>query len=74
MRRGPGPGPVWAWAAADFVGVAWDLAVKLPGTAGAFRAGTVLENKAWIIAAATQLLTPQEARAARRWSWTGPGR
>ena len=39
--------------------------VELPGTAAAFRAGTVQENKARIIAvAATQLLTPEEARAA----------
>ena len=52
-----------AWAAADIVGLAWDLAVKLPGTAAAFRAGIVQENKARIIAAATQLLDPAEARA-----------
>jgi hypothetical protein len=53
-----------AWAAAEIVGLAWDLAVKLPGTAAAFRAGVLQENKARIIAAATQLLTPDEARAA----------
>jgi hypothetical protein len=53
-----------AWAAAEIVGLAWDLAVKLPGTAAAFRAGIVPENKARIIAAATQLLTPDQARAA----------
>ena len=53
-----------AWAAADILGLAWDLAVKLPGTAAAFRAGIVQENKVRIIAAATQLLDPGEARAA----------
>jgi uncharacterized protein DUF222 len=53
-----------AWAAADILGLAWDLAVKLPGTAAAFRAGILQENKARIIAAATQLLDPGEARAA----------
>ena len=53
-----------AWAAASLLELAWDLAVKLPGTAAAFRAGCVPENKARIIAAATQLLDPGEARAA----------
>jgi len=53
-----------AWAAAATLELSWDVAVKLPGTAAAFRAGVLQENKARIIAAATQLLTPQEARAA----------
>ncbi|HEY6296214.1 MAG TPA: DUF222 domain-containing protein, partial [Streptosporangiaceae bacterium] len=53
-----------AWAANDLLGLAHDLEVKLPGTRAAFRAGIVPENKARIIAAATQLLDPQEARAA----------
>ncbi len=53
-----------AWAAADIVGLAWDLAVKLPGTAAAFRSGVLPENKVRIIAAATQLLDPGEGRAA----------
>ena len=53
-----------AWAAADLLDLAWDLEVKLPGTRAAFRAGVVQENKARIIAAATQLLDPGEARAA----------
>src|SRR5579864_793111 len=52
------------WAAAGMLGLSWDLAVKLPGTAAAFRAGIVPENKVRIIAAATQLLDPAEARAA----------
>src|SRR5579864_6043568 len=52
------------WAAAGMLGLSWDLAVKLPGTAAAFRAGIVPENKVRIIAAATQLLDPSEARAA----------
>jgi hypothetical protein len=53
-----------AWAATAVLELAWDLAVKLPGTAAAFRAGILPENKARIIAAATQLLTPDQARAA----------
>ncbi|HEY6296884.1 MAG TPA: DUF222 domain-containing protein [Streptosporangiaceae bacterium] len=53
-----------AWAAAAALELAWDLAVKLPGTAAAFRSGVLQENKARIIAAATQFLTPEEARAA----------
>ena len=53
-----------AWAAASLLELSWDLAVKLPGTAAAFRAGIVSENKVRIIAAATQLLDPGEARAA----------
>jgi hypothetical protein len=53
-----------AWAAADIVGLAWDLEVKLPGTAAVFRTGLLQENKVRIIAAATQLLDPGEARAA----------
>ncbi len=44
--------------------LAADLAVKLPGTAAAFRSGVLQENKVRIIAAATQLLDPAEARAA----------
>ncbi|MGH3258682.1 MAG: DUF222 domain-containing protein, partial [Streptosporangiaceae bacterium] len=53
-----------AWAAASLLELSWDLEVKLPGTAAAFRSGVLQENKARIIAAATQLLTPEEARAA----------
>jgi Domain of unknown function (DUF222) len=52
------------WAAAAVLELAWELAVKLPGTAAAFRSGVLQENKARIIAAATQLLDPGEARAA----------
>jgi len=52
------------WAATAVLELSWDLAVKLPGTAAAFRAGILQENKARIIAAATQLLDPAEARAA----------
>src|SRR6516165_271396 len=44
--------------------LAWDLAVNLPGTRAAFRAGTLNRDKAAIIAAATALLDPAEARAA----------
>jgi len=53
-----------AWAATAVLELAWELAVKLPGTAAAFRSGVLQENKARIIAAATQLLDPGEARAA----------
>ena len=52
------------WAADDMLDLAHDLAVKLPGTRAAFRAGIVQEKKARIIASATQLLDPGEARAA----------
>ncbi len=52
------------WAVGDLLDLAHDLAVKLPGTRAAFRAGIVQENKARIIAAATALLDPAEARAA----------
>jgi hypothetical protein len=51
-------------AAEDLLGLAWDLEVKLPGTRAAFRAGIVTAEKAGIIAAATAVLDPAEARAA----------
>ena len=44
--------------------LARDLEVKLPGTKAAFRAGTLRHSKAQIIAWATALLDPDEARAA----------
>jgi len=53
-----------AWAAASLLELASDLEVKLPGTRAAFRSGVLQENKVRIIAAATQLLDPGEARAA----------
>ena len=68
-----------AGAAEALLGLAWDLAVNLPGTRAAFRAGTVNRDKAAIIAAATALLDPAEARAAeamvlgRAGSLTGGG-
>ncbi len=52
------------WAAGDLLDLAHDLAVKLPGTKAAFRSGIISEYKARIIATATQLLDPAEARAA----------
>ena len=55
---------VSAWAANDLLDLAHDLAVKLPGTRAAFQSGIISEYKARIIAAATQLLDPAEARAA----------
>ena len=44
--------------------LAWALEVCLPGTKAAFRAGTVNQDKAQVIAAATAVLDPGEARAA----------
>jgi hypothetical protein len=46
--------------------LAHDLEVKLPGTKAAFRDGIIGREKAEIIARATALLDPQEARAAER--------
>ncbi|MBV9207475.1 MAG: DUF222 domain-containing protein, partial [Actinobacteria bacterium] len=50
--------------AGGLLGLAHDLAVKLPGTAAALRAGTVTKAKASIMAWATALLDPAEAQAA----------
>ena len=44
--------------------LAWYLEVNLPGTRAAFRAGILSRDKAAVIAAATALLDPGEARAA----------
>src|SRR5579875_102875 len=44
--------------------LAWALEVNLPGTRAALRAGMLSQKKAQIIAAATVLLDPGEARAA----------
>ena len=51
-------------AAGDIVSLAQELEVNLPGTRAAFRAGILSHRKAVIIAAATVLLDPAEARAA----------
>jgi len=51
-------------AAEDLLGLAHDLAVKLPGTMAAFRDGTLRASKAEIIARAAAVLDPAEARAA----------
>ena len=50
--------------AEEMLGLARDLEVCLPGTKAAFRAGTVNRDKAAVIAWATALLDPDEARAA----------
>jgi Domain of unknown function (DUF222) len=50
--------------AEEMLDLAWQLEVNLPGTKAAFRAGTVSRDKAAIIAWATALLDPEEARAA----------
>jgi hypothetical protein len=52
------------WSANDALDLAHDLEVKLPGTKAAFRSGVLSENKARIIACATHVLDPEEARAA----------
>ncbi len=46
------------------LGLARDLAARLPGTAAAFRDGLVSRYKVHIIAAATAALDPKEAQAA----------
>ena len=59
-------------AAEELLDLARDLEVKLPGTKAAFRAGTLRQSKAQIIAWATALLDPGEARAAED-AGAGPG-
>src|SRR6185312_13098475 len=79
IRRRPDPGcavqgtarmpEVWAESrsAADAVlGLAYDLEVKLPGTKAAFYDGVLRQSKVAIIARATAVLDPAEARAAER--------
>ena len=51
-------------AAGDIVSLAQELEINLPGTKAAFRSGILSRRKAMIIAEATALLNPQEARAA----------
>ena len=50
--------------AGEMLDLAWYLEVNLPGTRAAFRAGILSRDKAAVIAAATALLDPAEARAA----------
>ena len=52
------------WDADGMLSFAYDLAVRLPGTRAAFTDGVVNQEKAEIIARATAVLTPEEARAA----------
>ena len=52
------------WAADGLLEVADALEARLPGTRAAFRAGIISEAKAGIIARATAVLDPEEARAA----------
>ncbi|HJZ27618.1 MAG TPA: DUF222 domain-containing protein, partial [Streptosporangiaceae bacterium] len=51
-------------AAEDIVSLAQELEVNLPGTKAAFRSGILSRRKAMIIAEATALLDPAQARAA----------
>ena len=51
-------------AAGDIVSLAQELEINLPGTKAAFRSGILSRRKAMIIAGATVLLDPAEARAA----------
>src|SRR5580693_9902399 len=66
-------------AAGDIVSVAEELEISLPGTRAAFRSGILGRRKAMIIAEATVLLDPEQARAAeakvldRAGSLTPPG-
>jgi hypothetical protein len=53
-------------AADPMLGLAYDLEVKLPGTAAAFRDGILRQSKVAIIARATAVLDPAEARAAEQ--------
>jgi hypothetical protein len=53
-----------AGAAEGLLWLAWELEVNLPGTRAAFRSGVLSRHKAEIIAAATAVLDPDEARAA----------
>jgi hypothetical protein len=50
--------------AGDMLSLAHELEVNLPGTKAAFRSGILNQRKAAIIASATALLNPAEARAA----------
>jgi hypothetical protein len=50
--------------AGDTLSLAIELEVSLPGTKAAFRSGLLNQRKAAVIAAATALLDPAEARAA----------
>ena len=51
-------------AAGDIVSLAQELEINLPGTKAAFRSGILSRRKAMIIAEATVLLDPAQARAA----------
>ena len=53
-------------AADAMLGLAYDLEVKLPGTAAAFRDGVLRQSKVAIIARATAVLDPAGARAAEQ--------
>ena len=55
---------VSAGDAEEMLALAWQLEVSLPGTKAAFRAGILSQDKAALIAHATALLDPAEARAA----------
>ncbi len=50
--------------AEGMLSLGYDLAVSLPGTGAAFRSGVLSHRKAVVIAEATALLDPAEARAA----------
>jgi len=54
------------YAADTVLGLAHDLEVRLPGTRAAFRDGILRQSKVAIIARATAVLDPAEARAAER--------
>ena len=55
---------VSAGDAEEMLDLAWQLEVNLPGTRAMFLAGIISQDKAALIAHATALLDPAEARAA----------
>jgi hypothetical protein len=56
----------------DLLDLAGQLEARLPGTQAALYAGMLSLRKAGLIAAATALLDPDQARAAGPRCWTGP--
>ena len=71
--RWPGCWPSPATSADAMLDLAYDLEVKLPGTAAVFRDGILRQSKVAIIARATAVwIRPRRGRPSS-WCWTGPG-
>ena len=60
------------WDADGMLSLAYDLAVRLPGTRAAFADGVVNQEKAEIIARATAVLTPKRLARRKPSSWAAP--